>query len=523
MDTKWKDVGKDIQCKVVEKDIECTYSFPKERTYSVHVARKTQSEVSVPKPFFVKVSAAPLDHSKCKVRAETPLFARRPTKVILKLELFDCILMPYEYSKLDKNALKMKINGNLCSIVESHHFIINKPNETSLEVSVIEEGSVVCSLEYEGQTLGEPFQIDLIQVVPYRENDYMSDVNDHNSKLLIYKIFDRKPSNINMKNINRILQKDHKRGILPHDIAPMDDHQTVSVDLATFKESTQRCSVREVFSTLIEGLHYRDQASKFNEKREEWKLKSETEYQSRRYEYANEYSEIKERFGELMNSSNRSASDAIFGFFNRGLSVNEIDLHGQLVADEAKLNAHKRQLLEKMNKDDATRRIGIEREEMDEAIRHLRLRMDKVVEETSSEWLEIIVGAGHHSLGQRQKIRPKVETFLKEQGQVYRECNKGSLLITFREYNGKQPCHATFYCSKCDKTWESNSSWRGKWQKCFKCDKKGKDSKCTPMKLRNRETPQSRGSTNTGTSFTREDHKKLCQMCIEKGQDCSTP
>ncbi len=43
--------------------------------------------------------------------------------------------------------------------------------------------------------------------------------------------------------------------------------------------------------------------------------------------------------------------------------------------------------------------------------------------------LEVITGAGHHSLERVAKIKPAVESFLTERGFNYREANIGSLIV----------------------------------------------------------------------------------------------
>ncbi|XP_028518147.1 uncharacterized protein LOC110249792 isoform X1 [Exaiptasia diaphana] len=435
--------------------------------------------------------------------------------------------MPYHYSKLDRNAFEFKFNCVSSNMESREHIDSSEPNVTYFKPCVnIEEDTVSCFLEvfYKGKLLGSPLQLDVIQILPYREDDYLSDVEDPKTVLDMYNMTKAKvigEDYSNLDNVNRILWRNYDKGIARSEIVTMDDHRRVSVNITMF-EPTQRVFVRRVFSNVIKGLHYRNQASKFNKQREDWKTKSIEAYRNNSYEDAKEYSEIKDKFGELMNTSNWRASYAVFEFFNHGRQANEIDLHGQLVADEAKLNSHKMQLLEKRNEDEVQKIINTERDEMDEAIRHLRDKIDQVKD--NADWLEIIVGAGHHSRAQLQKISPKVKKFLAEMGWEYELCNKGSLLITFREYNGKQPCRATFYCSECDKTWVSNSSWKGKWQKCFRCDKKGIDSKCNPLKLgcREQSRAQRRRTTNEWNSFTQEDHRRLCQVCIEKGEDCRT-
>ena len=103
-------------------------------------------------------------------------------------------------------------------------------------------------------------------------------------------------------------------------------------------------------------------------------------------------------------------------------------------------------------------------------------------------WLEIIVGAGHHSkVKERQKIRPKVEEYLQERDLKFSPVNKGTLVVTFEPYAGEEPCYGEYYCSKCDNNWRNDQSWIGKYQACYLCDKE-RNSKveCYPLKQRRR-------------------------------------
>ncbi|KAK3737871.1 hypothetical protein QZH41_006349, partial [Actinostola sp. cb2023] len=258
---------------------------------------------------------------------------------------------------------------------------------------------------------------------------------------------------VNVDNINRVLDTtfpELNERIDYNDIQRDDQDSVVRFQLLKFKivgvtPYTVIIKFSELVSLLVESIHYRDQANKFNESREEWKAKAMDAYNSTMHDEARECSSIKEKYAKLMNECHRKASDAIFHFYNYGRSESEIDLHGQLVANEGELREYRNQLLRKKDKTEVKRIIEKERNEMDEAIRRLgNINVGETRE--GRDWLEIIVGAGHHSRDQRQKVRPKVEQFLNERNIRFIESNKGALLITYREYNGREPCYATFYC-----------------------------------------------------------------------------
>ena len=124
------------------------------------------------------------------------------------------------------------------------------------------------------------------------------------------------------------------------------------------------------------------------------------------------------------------------------------------------------------------------RNEGDEAIRKLKetletFNLDEAIK-NNTPWLEIIVGAGHHSrVKNEQNIRPKVEKLLKERNLEFAAVNKGSLVVTFQSYRGPQPCFGEYYCEKCDRCWKSTKSYIGMFQKCVQCK-----SNCWPVKQR---------------------------------------
>jgi hypothetical protein len=145
--------------------------------------------------------------------------------------------------------------------------------------------------------------------------------------------------------------------------------------------------------------------------------------------------------------------------------------------------------------------------------------MEKAQSEKKT-WLEVIVGAGHHSMAGRQKIRPKVETFLQDKypGKIS-VVNEGSLVVTFEEYPNGGRCFGHYYCQTCKKSWRSGQSFKNKWQGCLKCYDEGKGiKKCLPVMQQPLQKSEQRG----GAGARKYRHpKQLCQVC-EEGGSCTT-
>ena len=147
--------------------------------------------------------------------------------------------------------------------------------------------------------------------------------------------------------------------------------------------------------------------------------------------------------------------------------------------------------------------------------------LEKAIEE-DEPWLEIIVGAGHHSnVNERQKIRPKVEEYLQERDMEFSPVNKGALVVTFEEYDGEEPCFGEYYCSECDKKWRNGRSWIDKWQGCYSCYEKSQSLvECYPLKQRRRRKLQ-RYNPNVSPRNNGPGHvQELCQKCRELGRLC---
>ena len=302
-----------------------------------------------------------------------------------------------------------------------------------------------------------------------------------------------------------------------------EEESTLDIDLHRLRHEDEVRKVENLLDFLLEARHYRRLADESDKKRLYWKNRATSAYESGLRHEAKICSDTKKRFGARMNKSNRRACDAIFAFYNDNRSQSEIDLHGLYVSDEGKLKDLKKQLVKQMGECGASEAIARIRESSDEAIRKLQERLntfdrDKAIND-ETPWLEIIVGAGKHSRDNRQKIRPKVEKFLRNRQDLpaYQLLRKGSLLITFREYSGQQPCSGHFYCKRCDHSWRSILSWVGKYQCCYRCfEESNLKEKCYPMKLEKRREGSMKKSTSEVTHLP-----KLCQRCCELGRCCS--
>ena len=161
------------------------------------------------------------------------------------------------------------------------------------------------------------------------------------------------------------------------------------------------------------------------------------------------------------------------------------------------------------------------RKERDEAIRKLKETLEKFDEEVifnETPWLEIIVGAGQHSKNNEQKIRPKVEKLLKERNLKFVPANKGSLVVTFKPYDGPEPCFGEYYCEKCDCCWKSSKSYIAKYQKCSACT-----SICRPFKQQEKEKVANycRNGVRSMKRKPKPHQSSLCQKCHELRRPCN--
>ena len=340
------------------------------------------------------------------------------------------------------------------------------------------------------------------------------------------------PDHTRLNNINRALGFE---AITDSDIEDLSSDRcreekcALDIDLHRLRNEDEVCKVENLLDSLLEARHYRRLAGEVNKERVHWKEKATSAYDSKMRHEAKMCSGTKKEFGARMNESNRRACDAIFAFYNDNRSQSEIDLHELYVSDEDELKVLKRQKVRQMEERRASEEIARIRDDRDEAIRKLQERLntfdhDKAIND-GTPWLEIIVGAGKHSRDNRQKIRPRVENFLRNQDlPAYQLLRKGSLLITFQEYTGQKPCFGHFYCERCDHSWRSMFSWVGKYQCCYRCfEKSNLKEKCYPMMLQKRKQSSTTKATPQKSSYMpkHREIQELCERCCELGRCCS--
>lgn len=469
--------------RILDSILQFSCSFDNEGTYQVNVKRRNvKSTVNVPGSFTIRVLPAPQNNDNEGTCGNIQSINKQMRNNVPEFFTSRVLPAPLDYD-----------------------------NEGACENARGRESKVVIT-----ESATSIFLPDIFQVIPYLKDKYIEELNG--SRVKVHgqsrsKLIGEDGANI--ENINRILNSEIRLDFDDFELQS-DSSSTCIVDISKFT-AYQRESIIEILSLYMQGIHYRSQASEFDQEREKWKTKATKAYIIKDYSKSKECKHVKENYSKLMDQAHMQASEAIFEFYNKGRTEKEIDLHGQLVADEKQLNNYKTQLLKKNTcESEVDGIINTERDKMDEAIRLLKSR--NVCQKVGGrDWLEIIVGAGHHSRDKRQKIRPKVAKFLRYNHVSLKECNKGSLLIMYKEYSGKEPCCANFYCKKCHNTWESFWSWKGKWQKCIRCGRKNIESECYPLKLRSKSTSQQRKNYK-GSS--RGDHRSGCQKCLETGTNC---
>ena len=404
--------------------------------------------------------------------------------------------------------------------------------------------------------------------VAYDENDcQLQSQNAKNNKLVCknvrkYDVLGEDCAHIN--NIERVLE-------LKDRVEVQQTEGCAIIDLRNIKSHLHPIC-KEVVQHLLRGLYYRKKASEAARVRMEWKNrlisidevlwlnKEEPSFVFCKY--------FKDFFGDLMNKYNREACNELFRFFNFQRDESEVDLHGLLVADEKKLESLRLYLLigslsqeqieeileiceinSKRGRERKTFRKKFRegevpedlipeylenesesRHNVDAIIRRCRLESDEAIrklEETlesfdlekpmknNTPWLEIIVGAGHHSkIKNKQNIRPKVEKLLKERNLKFAPVNKGSLVVTFKPYSGPEPCFGEYYCEKCDRCWKSSKSWVENYQKCVRCE-----TNCSPVKQR--EKNYNRDGAKSVKRQSKPHQSSLCQKCQELGRPCN--
>ena len=206
---------------------------------------------------------------------------------------------------------------------------------------------------------------------------------------------------------------------------------TVQINLS--KLGNDKVKARVVLQLVLmslEGDHFRRQAWEFDKERSKWKQRAQEAFEKEQYDKASFSKQNKEKYGELMSKAHHKASESVFKFYNYERNQSEIDLHELLVADGEKIKKYRSQLRNdhRYKRRDINKLVIEKRENDNEAIRKLKHRLE-AAQRNHSPWLEIVVGAGHHSHGQRQRIRPEVEKLLKQQNLEYRVINKGNFLV----------------------------------------------------------------------------------------------
>ena len=302
-------------------------------------------------------------------------------------------------------------------------------------------------------------------------------------------------------------------------------HSNVRVILPELCDVVKVEKCRKILLHLLRAIYYRKKASETDKERIKWKEKAMETYAANNRKHSSFCKHIKTKYADLMQQYNDEASKEIFAFFNEERGLNHVDLHGLLVVNEETLARDKEQLLKDNPEEEVITIINKRRNQGDEAVRKLKGKIDEFMEKmekAQSEkktWLEVIVGAGHHSMAGRQKIRPKVETFLQEEypGKIS-VVNKGALVVTFEEYPNGRRCFGHYYCQTCKNSWRSGKSFKNKWQGCFKCHRKRKGIKeCLPVM----QQPLQKSELRGGAGGTFRHIKQLCQVCKEGGS-CTT-
>ena len=257
--------------------------------------------------------------------------------------------------------------------------------------------------------------------------------------------------------------------------------------------------VQELVTLLLEGKYYRQVASAYENERVYFKEASQVEYGKKNHQMAKQCKSMKEGYALLMTKAHDRAMMAYLNFHNMNRPLSEIDLHD--------LRAYS---------DRSSRTPG-------EALDQVKERMKDEELYEKHRWLEIIVGAGHHSANKNQQIRATVERFLespsshefeiyKDAGFEYEVINRGNILITFDGYTGKQPCQGQFYCQRCNRMWKSSRCWADYRQLCNRCNMFMAPHKLNPAKP----GPPKRGVPTYGGPR----HEELCEKCISLGHSC---
>ncbi len=351
-------------------------------------------------------------------------------------------------------------------------------------------------IEFYGSHIFIPLSVgdDDGKFLPYNEDN--CEVLHGSSRLLCKNIKRNELLGSGFAHINNIARVLKLRN--PLDVNEIQAEDIVTIDLSNVR-SKRRHVCKEVVQHLLRGLYYRRKAAEADAVRVEWKNRIAILGKLLGTSPSVRVCKIfRDHFSHLMNRYNREACDELFTFFNFRRDVSKVDLHGLYVADEKKLELLRVDLSQGLANDkDLLRRVQRSkkvdeiiqkfRSDGDEAIRKLdetleSFDLEKAIK-NNTPWLEIVVGAGHHSrIKNKQSIRPKVEKRLKERNLKFAPVNKGSLVVTFLTYSGPEPCFGEYYCEKCDYRWKNSQSYVDEYQKCVQCQ-----GSCWPIKQREEE------------------------------------
>ena len=164
------------------------------------------------------------------------------------------------------------------------------------------------------------------------------------------------PDHARQHNINRVLGDE----ILEDDDIEKNGFSRATIVRVEDLSVEQALQVHGLLLAYLRGRHYRQEASRFADLREEWKVKSQMAFREGDRREAQNCKRIKEKYSDLMNVCNRMARDEIFSMYNQGRGLSEIDLHELYVGDESKLQDFYNQLLERRSDIEAMKVLKID-------------------------------------------------------------------------------------------------------------------------------------------------------------------
>ena len=194
------------------------------------------------------------------------------------------------------------------------------------------------------------------------------------------------------------------------------------------------CSIdkaEEVFKLIqifLRGKFYRKLASFYNDRRAHYAKEASNASCARIISIINV---IKVGYIEKMNLCHLIAKEHLFYFCNAKRDISEIDLHYM----KASLGDEKRRRrLQKEIKDG--RVFSEEYGEAETCVKERLQEIEKLPRNERPKALQIIVGAGNHSINNKQIVKPVVEQLLDKRKIEFIPVNKGSILVPIRPFNG---------------------------------------------------------------------------------------